>query len=226
MNYWQQFLWVIFPYLMLVTFFVGHIYRYETGQNGWTARSSEFLAKKTLKWGSILFHWGIVIAFIGHVGGIVIPEEFLTKLGISEALYHLGSKWIGGVAGLMAIAGILLLLARRLAVRRIRVTGSAGDLAIVILLVLVVGSGVFNTFGYTWAGGSFNYREVIGPWFRSVLLFRPDASLMSKAPLSFQFHILGAISLFGLWPFTRLVHVWSLPLKYFGRSYIVYRRVN
>ncbi|MGG3924281.1 respiratory nitrate reductase subunit gamma, partial [Geobacillus thermodenitrificans] len=84
----RQFLWVIVPYLSLVLFIAGHIWRYQRDQFGWTSKSSELLEKRQLRLGSLLFHWGILFVFVGHVMGILIPESFYTALGITEEMYH------------------------------------------------------------------------------------------------------------------------------------------
>lgn len=222
----DQFLWLIYPYIMLTLFVVGHIYRYNTDQFGWSAKSSEFLEKRNLKWGSLLFHWGIIFVFFGHVAGILVPKPFYEWIGVTDKMYHFGAIWIGGAAGIMTIAGIFLLFIRRLSVRRISIHSSTSDWITLILLALVIMTGFTNTVGYTATGGEFDYRDSIGPWFRGLLRFSPDAGLMVGAPLGFRIHILCAFLLFGIWPFTRLVHVWSVPLTYLNRRYIVYRNIR
>lgn len=226
MNYWQQFLWVIYPYLMLCLFIVGHLYRYVTDQYGWTAQSSEFLEKKFLRWGSLLFHWGIIFALLGHFSGLLLPKRTLESFGVTEELYHAGAIYAGGIAGIAALIGIVLLVFRRTTQPRIRITSGTLDLLVVILLLVVIVLGLSVTLGFNLLVGDFDYRETISPWFRGLLLLRPDPGLMVDVPLFFKLHVLSAFTLFGLWPFTRLVHVWSLPLNYLHRSYIVYRNRN
>ncbi len=226
MTILAQFLWLIYPYVMLTLFVFGHIYRYNTDQFGWSAKSSEFLEKGRLGWASTLFHWGIVFVFFGHVAGILIPRGFYDAIGITDHMYHFGAVYIGGLAGLATIVSIVFLLVRRLTVRRIFVNSSKSDFLVLTLLIVVIGTGFTNTVGYTATGGVFDYRAFIGPWFRGILTFRPDTSLILAAPLGFQIHILAAFLLFGVWPFTRLVHVWSLPLEYLNRRYVVYRSVG
>ncbi|HUC91753.1 MAG TPA: respiratory nitrate reductase subunit gamma [Paenibacillus sp.] len=222
----DQFLWLIYPYIMLTLFVVGHIYRYNTDQFGWSAKSSEFLEKRNLKWASLLFHWGIIFVFFGHVAGVLVPKGFYEVIGVTDEMYHFGAVWIGGAAGLMAVAGILLLFIRRVTFRRLSIHSSTSDWITLILLAFVIVTGFTNTVGYTASGGEFDYRDSIGPWFRGILSFNPDAELMVGAPIGFQIHILGAFLLFGIWPFTRLVHVWSVPLTYLNRRYLVYRSMR
>lgn len=226
MNYLNQFLWVIFPYLTIVVFIVGHIFRYNTDQIGWTAKSSEFLEKKSLKWGSILFHVGILMVFGGHVAGILIPKSFFEGIGVTEEMYHTSAIFGGGLAGIITFIGIMILLFRRIGDKRIRRTSSIGDMVVAILLFVEVGMGLYNTLGHNLLVGGFDYRVTIAPWFRGLLIFRPDPSLMVSVPLVYKLHTLFAFAIFGIWPFTRLVHVWSLPIEYLKRSFIIYRSRN
>ncbi|MFS1515996.1 respiratory nitrate reductase subunit gamma [Bacillus sp. SM2101] len=226
MSFWDQFWWLIYPYIVIAIFVLGHIYRYNTDQFGWSAKSSEFLEKKKLKWGSLLFHWGIIIVFFGHVAGLLVPKGFYDYVGISEEMYHFGAVWFGGAAGVATVVGGFLLFLRRITVRRILINSSKSDLVVLVVLGAVVLTGFTNTVGYTATGGEFDYREYIGPWIRGILMFRPTPELMIGAPFGFKIHIISAVALFAIWPFTRLVHVWSVPLTYLNRKYIVYRSMT
>lgn len=224
MTWGSQFLWVIYPYIILILFIVGLYYRYQTDQFGWTAKSSEMLEKKKLRLGSNLFHIGIIFVFFGHVGGILIPKSWLLALGVSDHLYHLMALSLGTVAGLMTLIGCIILVIRRLTVVRIRRTSSFGDMLSIILLTLIVVVGMLATLFNMGGSGEFDYRETIGPWLRGVLIFRPDYTLMSTVPVIFKIHVVLGLALFAVFPFTRLVHMLSMPIKYLGRSYVVYRR--
>ncbi|EKN67262.1 respiratory nitrate reductase subunit gamma [Schinkia azotoformans] len=227
MTAFDYFLWVLIPYLSLTIFVVGHIHRYNYDQYGWGAKSSEFLQKDNLlKWGSILFHYGVIFVFFGHVAGVLIPKGFYDVIGVSEHMYHFGALWFGGAAGLAMVIGGALLTIRRVNSTRLKKQSSVMDVVVLLILGLVTVIGFSNTVGYTASGGMFDYRAVIGPWFRGILTFRPYPELMAAAPLGFQLHILAAFVLFAVWPYTRLVHVWSLPLEYLSRKYIVYRKMN
>jgi nitrate reductase gamma subunit len=220
----NQFLWVIFPYLMIMVFLVGHIYCYNMNQLEWTAKSSEFLEKKSLKYGSMLFHIGILLVFLGHIAGLLIPKSFMEMVGVSEALYHTGAVYGGGFAGILTLVGILILLNRRLTNKRVRLTSDKSDIVTVILIFLIIAIGLYNTVIGNRLHPNFDYRETISPWVRGLITFTPDPSLMKTVPFGFKLHIFITFILIGIWPFTRLVHVWSIPLSYFKRSYIVYRR--
>lgn len=224
MSWGSQFLWVIYPYMILIIFLVGLYYRYQTDQFGWTAKSSEMLEKKKLRWGSNLFHIGIMLVFFGHVGGILIPKSWLEALGVSDHLYHTMALWIGSAAGLMTLIGCIILVIRRFLDVRIRRTSSFGDMLSIILLTLIVVVGMAATLFNMTASSDFDYRETIGPWLRGVLLFMPDYTLMNTVPIIFKVHIILGLALFAVFPFTRLVHMLSLPIKYLSRSYVVYRK--
>ncbi len=176
--------------------------------------------------GSTLFHYGVIFVFFGHVAGVLIPKAFYDAVGITEHMYHFGAVWFGGAAGVMMVVGGALLTVRRLRSKRVRRNSSKKDLYVLLLIGVVTVVGFTNTVAYTATGGEFDYRATIGPWFRGILSFQPSPYLVMNAPLGFQLHILAAFVLFAVWPYTRLVHVWSLPLEYLSRKYIVFRKMN
>ncbi|WP_411346763.1 respiratory nitrate reductase subunit gamma [Paenibacillus sp. WLX1005] len=220
----EQFLWVIFPYACMVIFVVGHIFRYRTDQFSWTAKSSEFIEKKQLMIGSMLFHIGIIPVIMGHVVGLGIPASWMTAMGVSEHMYHLGAVYGGGLFGIVTLIGMLILTSRRFTIRSVRRLSSASDLVVNTLLLFIVFMGMYATLFTNAVQPDFDYRETISIWFRGLFILQPNASLMHDVPLSFKIHALTGFAIFAFWPFTRLVHVWSVPLNYIGRSYILYRR--
>lgn len=218
----DQFLWIILPYIAITIFIAGHFYRYHHDQFGWTSKSSELLEKKMLRIGSNLFHWGIIFVFFGHVMGLMIPIGFYESLGVTEEQYHMIAL-IGGIpAGIAATLGLFLLTYRRMTVRRLISTSSKGDWATLIFLIVVVLSGMSATF--LNIDSNFDYRTSIAPWLRGLLTFQPDPAFMKEVPVPFKIHVLAALGIFAAWPFTRLVHVFSLPLRYLNRSYVIYRK--
>lgn len=208
----------------MATFVIGHIARYRFDKLSWTAKSSEFIEKKQLKWGSILFHLGIVPVIMGHFVGLVIPASWLEAMGINDHLYHIGAVYIGSVFGIITLIGMLLLTARRLSIKNVRKLSSALDIVVNIFLLLIVFMGCYATIVTNAVTPAFDYRETISIWFRNLFIFSPNAELMAQVPIAFKLHILLGFAIFALWPFTRLVHVWSVPLTYVNRSYIVYRK--
>jgi nitrate reductase gamma subunit len=218
------FWWIALPYMAIAIFVAGHAWRYRRDQLGWTARSTQLMEQRLLKWGSLLFHFGVIAVIGGHVLGILIPESWTSAVGIGEGAYH-AIALVGGLpAGLAMTAGLAILLYRRSSVAPVRVTTLRGDLAMYPLLAFVTVTGLVAT---TWnAVDEHMYRETVSPWFRGLFTFRPDASLMADAPLVFQLHAAAAFVLLALWPFSRLVHAWSIPLAYAMRGWILYRSRN
>ncbi|HEU5346978.1 MAG TPA: respiratory nitrate reductase subunit gamma, partial [Ktedonobacterales bacterium] len=205
MEQLAAFTWGIFPYLCLVVMIVGTIYRYHSDQLHWTSKSSELLEKKLLRIGSMLFHIGIIFVFGGHVAGLLVPMQFYTALGVSPELYHIVAEVAGGASGLMAFAGITLLLYRRIANTRVRLNSDISDYISDGLLWIVILLGLVVTLGYNTIYGPYEYRETVGPWIRGVLALHPEAGLMAGVPVILQVHIALAFLLFGISPFTRLI---------------------
>lgn len=221
--FWEQFLWVICPYLVATIFVTGHIFRYITDQSGWTTKSSEFLEKSQLKWGIFLFHFGIFAVVGGHISGLLVPRAWFLAVGITDKMYHLAALGGGGIAGVATVVGVLCLLVRRFGNQRVLAVSSFGDGLVIVFLFLEIGLGLFSTASGLVHPHGFDYRETIAPWLRGVLVFAPDMTLMSTVPTIFKAHILFGLAIFAIWPFTRLVHVWSVPVEYLGRIYIQYR---
>lgn len=119
---------------------------------------------------------------------------------------------------------MLILTSRRFTLKNVRRLSSASDLIVNSLLLFIVFMGMYSTIVTNAVQPEFDYRDTISVWFRGLFMFRPDPSLMADVPFSFKLHILSGFAIFAFWPFTRLVHVWSVPLNYVGRSYILYRR--
>ncbi|GGI01157.1 respiratory nitrate reductase subunit gamma [Mammaliicoccus vitulinus] len=220
----NQFIWVIFPYLCVAIFIVGHIFRFKYDQFSWTAKSSEFIEKKQLMWGSILFHLGIIPVIFGHIVGLGVPAEWLSAIGVHDHMYHIGAVYIGSIFGIVTLIGMFLLTARRITKENVRRLSSASDILVNLLLLAIVFMGCVATLWTNATTPEFDYRQTISVWFRGLLIFKPDAALMTHVPWTFKAHIILGLFITSIWPFTRLVHVWSVPLTYFSRSYIIYRK--
>nr|WP_219632805.1 respiratory nitrate reductase subunit gamma [Haloechinothrix aidingensis] len=217
-------MWGIVPYIALTVFVVGHIWRWRVDQFGWTTHTTQLLENRWLRLGSPLFHFGLLAVIAGHVLGLLVPASWTHALGVSEAVYHALAVWGGALAGLAMMAGLALLLARRLINGRVRRTTSSMDKAMFTVLVVLVVLGMVQTVGVNLLGGGYDYRETVAVWFRGIFYLQPDASLMVGAPLAYQLHALVAWIFIGMWPFTRLVHAWSVPIAYLWRPYLVYRK--
>lgn len=216
--------WIIFPYLAAAAFVGGHLWRWRFDRLGWTSRSSQLLEQRWLRVGSPLFHIGLLGVLGGHVVGILVPARATHAIHVSDRLYHVFSLAAGGSFGALALAGIAILTLRRLLIARVRRNGSALDIAVDILLLAVIGLGMGETIGWQLGVGEYAYRETVAVWFRELFPLHPDASLMSGAPWVYQAHTLASLALFALWPFSRLVHVWTVPVQYVvRRAHILYR---
>lgn len=220
----RNLVWVALPYAAIAIFVVGHIWRYRTSPYTWTTRSTQLLERKWLRLGSLSFHLGMLLVVGGHVGGLIVPKSVTEALGISQHNYHLAAVVMGTAAGLLMGVGLLVLVLRRVSHPRVRATSIGRDYLAAAALLFVVISGMVNTVGHQLLGAEYDYRESVAPWFRGIFTFRPDAGLMVDVPLSFKLHAAAAFILFAIWPFTRLVHAWSVPLAYLARPYIVFRR--
>ncbi len=220
------FLWVIVPYLCIATFWVGHAWRYRYDKFGWTTRSSQLYEDRLLRLGSPLFHFGMLGVVGGHVVGLLVPKSWTDAIGVSDELYHLVAVVGGLLAGIATVAGLVILIYRRRTVGPVFSATTNMDKVMYAFLAVVIVLGMWNTIAGSilTVGGEYNYREGVSVWFRSFLAFNPDASLMAQAPIGFKLHALVAFGLFALWPFTRLVHVFSAPVGYLTRPYIVYRK--
>jgi nitrate reductase gamma subunit len=219
MSVYDTLLFTVFPYLCLTVFTLGHGYRYLTDRYGWNARSSEFLEKDALRYGSVIFHLGILLTLFGHTGGLLIPQRLFDRVGIHSGMHLSIAYWSGLGVGIAAFSGALLLLWRRMHNRRVQAAGTVNDLATIGGLGVVVGLGLYNV-----VFGHFNVLDTVAPWIRGILVFQPEATLMQTVPLSYKLHILAALALLAFSPFSRLVHIWSAPIFYFFRRPIVFRR--
>jgi len=216
-------LWVIVPYLSIVVFVGGLLWRYRYDKFGWTTRSSQLYESAVLRWGSPLFHFGVLLVLLGHVGGLVVPKSWTSAAGVSEHAYHLAAVFLGTVAGLCTLVGLAILIARRRLVGPVFTATTRNDKAMYVVLAGVIVLGLVATVRATALGPGYDYRETASPWFRSLFTLNPHPAAMAAVPTGFQAHVLVAFALFAFWPFTRLVHAFSAPIGYLTRPYVVYR---
>jgi nitrate reductase gamma subunit len=215
-------LWIVFPYVCLTVFVVGHIWRYRRDQYSWTARSTQLFERRLLLVGSLLFHFGILVALGGHVLGILVPRSWTEAVGIPHDAYHWLAVVVGTASGAAVIAGFAILCFRRVSVPRVRATSLRSDRLLYPVLAATIVTGMLATVWGSAIQGE-EYRDSVSPWFRGLFMLQPHEDLMAGASLVFQAHALTAFLLFAIWPFTRLVHVWSVPVTYIGRAPILYR---
>lgn len=215
-------LWVIIPYLCIATFVGGHVWRYHYDKFGWTTRSSQLYERRLLRWGSPLFHFGIMAALGGHVMGLLVPKSWTEAVGITEGMYHFMAVSLGGIAGIGTVVGLSLLIYRRRTVGPVFSATTKNDKFMYVFLAGTILLGLATTVNSNILG-QHDYRETVAPYFRSIFYLQPQGELMTASTLLFQAHVMSAWLLFAVWPFTRLVHVFSAPLGYVTRPYIVYR---
>ena len=215
--------WVALPYVCFAVFVLGHIWRYRYDKFGWTTRSSQVYESRLLRWGSPMFHLGILMVIAGHAVGLLIPREWLYAIGITEEMYHIGATVLGTAAAVLTLAGLAILIYRRRVTGPVFLATTRMDKFMYVMLGATLLFGTLATVVHQVFGGGFHYRETVSPWLRSLILLQPQPELMIDIPLLFQLHVITASLLFALWPFTRLVHVFSAPVGYLFRPYIVYR---
>lgn len=219
-------LWVVLPYVTMTIFVVGLIWRYRTDKYGWTSRSSQmYEGGNLMRWASPLFHVGILLVMIGHFMGLFIPKSWTGAVGVNDGAYHLLAMTGGMVGGLMAVVGLVLLIWRRRTVGGVFLATTTNDKVMYLFLAVPIFLGFIAVIinQIIPGGHGYDYRETISPWLRSLVILQPRPELMVDVPLSFQLHVIAGFLLFAIWPFTRLVHVFSAPVGYVTRPYIVYR---
>ncbi|MEU7647078.1 respiratory nitrate reductase subunit gamma [Streptomyces huasconensis] len=215
-------LWGALPYIAFVLLVAGTIWRYRYDKFGWTTRSSQVYESKLLNIASPMFHYGILFVLVGHLVGLFLPESWTDKAGVSEHTYHLFSLYGGTAAGVLLVLGILLLLYRRRTNTPVFRATTANDKLMYLVLFAAIVLGMVAKLLHT-SGDGYNYRASIAPWARSLFTLQPDIDAMTGVPLMYEIHAVVGMVLFALVPFTRLIHMFSAPLQYLFRPYVVYR---
>lgn len=216
-----------YPYVCLTVFLVGSWLRFDREQYTWRSGSSQLLRRRQLSWGSNLFHVGILVIFAGHFVGLLTPIQVFDALGISHGFKQWMAIVVGGVAGVMCFIGLTLLVHRRLFDSRIRKTSSFGDIAVLLLLYaqLILGMSTIPV-----SLGHLDGHEMVKfmTWAHGILMLQPGvAAQVADVHIIFKLHLLLGMTLFLVFPFTRLVHIWSAPVWYLGRrGYQVVRTRN
>jgi len=221
----HYFAFQIFPYIALGFLILGSILRFDRDPYGWRSKSSQILRRGQFIWGCALFHIGILILLFGHFVGLLMPIAVIDMLGISHSFKQLMAIVLGGLAGLMALAGLLVLIHRRLFDARIRATSSLWDIAILFFLLAQLLLGLYTipaSMHHMDGSEMVKYMS----WAQHIVTFRPGAAeFIRGVPWEFRAHIFLGLTIFVIFPFTRLVHFWSAPLPYlFRRQYQIVRR--
>ncbi len=207
-----------YPYFCLTIFLLGSLVRFDREQYTWRSGSSQLLRRRQLMWGSNLFHVGVLIIFLGHFGGLLTPIWIFEALGISHSFKQGMAIGIGGVSGVFAFIGLTLLVHRRLFDARIRTTSSFGDIAILLILYVQLILGL-STIPVSLQHMDGHVMVKFMTWAQGILTLQPGVSaLIADVPLIFKLHLFLGMTIFLLFPFTRLVHIWSAPVWYLGRQ--------
>ena len=224
-NYLNELLFGIYPYVALGAFFLGSLIRFDREQYTWRSGSSQLLRTRQLRWGSNLFHIGVLFLLFGHFVGMLTPHwayEHIMTAGAKQVLAMVS----GGIAGTLAFAGLTLLLHRRLADPRIRSTSTGMDIAVVVLLWVQLALGL-ATIPLSAQHLDGSMMLVLAQWAQRIVTFRSGAAdLIAGAPWVFKVHMILGLTLFLLFPFSRLVHIWSgiAALTYVSRAYQIVRQ--
>ena len=218
------FLFQVYPYVCLTVFLAGSLIRFDQNQYSWKSDSSQMLRAGTLRWGSNLFHAGILFLFFGHLVGLFTPHSVYGPF-MSAATKQMLAIVLGGVAGLVCFVGLSLLLYRRVFDARIRFTSHPTDIAVLVVLwvQLVVG---LITLPYSWQHADGSVMVILADWAQRIVTLRPvDSAALAALPWPYLVHIVLGMTIFLLFPFSRLVHVWSgfASVSFLFRPYQVVR---
>jgi len=223
-NYINQFFFGIYPYIAITVFFLGSLLRYDRDQYTWKASSSQLLSKKDMRLGSNMFHIGIIMLFFGHLIGLLTPHwayHFMMDAGTKQML----AMTAGGIFGLICLVGMVLLIRRRMLDARIKATSQPTDLPILLILFVQLVLGLLTIpFSAQHMDGS--SMLALASWAQHLVTFQGDAAtFVAGEAFIFKIHLVLGLTIFLIFPFTRLVHVWSVPIQYLTRSgYQIVRR--
>jgi nitrate reductase gamma subunit len=221
-SFVNQAVFGVYPYIALSVFLIGSLVRFDTDQYGWRSKSSQLLRRKQLIWGSVLFHVGILGILAGHAVGLLTPVVVFEFLGISHGFKQMMAILVGGICGTACFIGLVMLLHRRLFDSRIRRTSSLSDIAVLLILFAQLSLGMLTiplSLGHLDGAMMVKFMNYV----QGIVTLRADPSLIAGVPLIFKLHMFLGFTIFLIFPFTRLVHVWSAPVGYLFRNYQVVR---
>lgn len=208
-------LFAVFPYVAVALAVAVGFYRYVIDRYSWSSQSSQFLESRALFWGSVPWHYAILLILLAHVLAFLFPGAWGALLGEPGRLLLLEATGIA--LGLVTVVAVLVLIVRRAANPRIAVVTSKVDWVLLALLLVQVASGVWIALSLRWGG--LWYVHSMAPWLKSLVSFSPDVSYLVAMPFVVKLHALNAFILVAVFPFSRLVHVVSVPLTYLSRPW-------
>lgn len=215
----NTFFFAVYPYICLVIFTLGLGIRYIGTPGEWNARSSNLYAKRSLAVGSYIFHYSIILAFFGHIIGLLIPETILSAFGLSYQFHTMLASFFGKILALGVFIGAGILLVRRCLVREVWDTTYCMDIVVLCFIIFQSITGGCQDFI-----GGFDVFDTVAPWVRGVLCCDPRPELMLTAPAYLKIHAVCGFTIVAMIPFSRLVHFISAPIFWFARPAISYRK--
>ncbi|WP_392559891.1 respiratory nitrate reductase subunit gamma [Orbus mooreae] len=222
MSFINSFFFDFYPYIVTVVFIVGSLLRYDYGQYTWRAQSSQLLSKNKMRWASNLFHIGIIGIFLGHVVGLLTPH-WIYEPFISAPHKQLLAMIVGGICGVMVLIGGGTLFLRRLFNPRVRATSTKADILVITILVIQVCLGL-STIVVSSHHLDGQVMMSLAEWCQDIATFQFGASHhLDGVSHIYKAHIILGMTIFLIFPFTRLVHVWSAPIGYLTRCYQIVR---
>ncbi|MBO1530585.1 respiratory nitrate reductase subunit gamma [Psychrobacter sp. F1192] len=224
LNWLQIFLFGVYPYIALAIAIVGTWVRFDLSQYSWKTGSTQMLRSKNMRWASNLFHVGIIVVLLGHLFGMLTPH-FLYDRFISAGNKQILAVVVGGIAGVFCWIGLAMLMWRRFTDDRISNTSSFSDKMVLVLLFVQLNLGLISIFTSVQHLDGYTMMNLAG-WAQDITILRPwhAAARIEQADLIYQLHIVLGITLIMIFPFTRLIHIISAPIWYFGRRYQIVRQ--
>jgi len=220
----NNFLFGIYPYIALTVFVLGSLVRYDREQYTWKTGSSQLLESKQLRRGSLPFHVGIIMVLMGHFVGLLTPHQVWDFLHVTAPMKQVFAMAMGGFFGLVCLYGLLILINRRLNNERVRATSSSMDITLLFLILAQLVLGLISIFVSL---GHLDGHEMLKlmSWAQNLVLLNGSvaAASIAEVHIIFKLHVVLGMTLFLVFPFSRLVHIWSVPVKYFTRNYQVVR---
>lgn len=214
---WDTFLYAVIPYLTVAIAILGGVWRYRSDRFSYSSQSSQFLESRTLFVGSVAWHYGILFVLGAHIAALMFWDPWASLVSNPDRRYAL--EVIGLALSVLAFLGLALLLVRRLAEPRVKAVTTPMDWILVVALIVQVGLGIWTALVYRWGSEWYVFTAV--PWLHSLIKLNPKPEYMASLPPVVQLHSIGGFLLIALFPFTRLVHVVTVPVTYLWRSYQV-----
>ena len=221
----HNFLYGVYPYIALSVFLLGSLLRFDHEQYTWKSDSSQLLSKANMRLGSNLFHVGIIAIFLGHAVGLLTPHSVFRALGVSDMAHQMVAIWAGSIFGGLCLLGGAILWLRRMFNGRVSAASHGSDKFILswLLLTLLLGLSTIPVSLAHANAGNPGVMIALAEWVQSIVYLHPNPALLEGVDTIFKVHVFFGMTVFLVFPFTRLVHVWSAPIGYLRRPYQVVR---